>query len=187
MKVVNKFGIAKGKILVSEPCLGDDLFHNSVILITKYDNNDTVGFILNKPLNLNFNDIIEDCPLFKAKIHNGGPVSSNNLYFIHRVPKMIPNSIHIVNDLYWGGDFDSLIKLIKNNELSKEDVLFFLGYSGWGPKQLQNEIIHNSWKVHEIKKSLFDWDVNTIWESYISDSGQEHKIWGNAPKIIRDN
>jgi putative transcriptional regulator len=187
MKVVNKFAISKGKILVSMPSLGDELFHNSVVFITEYDDNDTVGFILNKPLNLNFNEIIDDCSSFDAQIYNGGPVSSNNLYFIHRIPKKIPDSIHIVRDLYWGGDFYSLIELIKNNELSKDDVLFFLGYSSWGPNQLQNEIKHNSWEVHEIKKSLFDWDVNTIWESYISDSGQEYKIWGNAPKIIRNN
>jgi putative transcriptional regulator len=187
MKVINKYSINKGEILVSKPNIGDDLFHNSVVFITEYTQIDAVGFILNKPLDINLNDIIDNCPPFDVQIFNGGPVSSNNLYFIHRVPSKIPESIHIVNDLYWGGDFDSVIGLIKNNELRKEDILFFLGYSGWDQGQLENELKCNSWEVHEIKKSLFDWDVNTIWESYISDSGQEYKIWGNAPKTIRDN
>jgi putative transcriptional regulator len=177
MKVINKYSINKGEILVSKPNIGDDLFHNSVVFITEYTQIDVVGFILNKPLDINLNDIIDNCPPFDVQIFNGGPVSSNNLYFIHRVPSKIPESIHIVNDLYWGGDFDSVIGLIKNNELRKEDILFFLGYSGWDQGQLENELKCNSWEVHEIKKSLFDWDVNTIWESYISDSGQEYKIW----------
>lgn len=187
MNLINNLGIEKGKILVSKPNICQDLFHNSVILITESNEDDTVGFILNKPLNINFNDIFDSCPLFESPIFNGGPVSSNNLYFIHRVPTKIPKSIHIDNGLFWGGDFDTVIELIKNKEIDKEDILFFLGYSGWGKQQLKDELNSNIWEIHEMNKSLFDWDFNSIWQSYISDYGKEYKIWGNAPKMIRDN
>jgi putative transcriptional regulator len=81
------------------------------------------------------------------KIYNGGPVEQDNLYFIHNIPELIPNSIEISNGIYWGGDFESTKALINNGKIKKNNIRFFLGYTGWEENQLQLEMISNSWIV----------------------------------------
>ena len=46
---------------------------------------------------------------FRFKVYNGGPVEQDNLYFIHKVPHLIDNSIEISDGIYWGGDFETTI------------------------------------------------------------------------------
>lgn len=187
MKVLNGSNIEKGKILISPPLISDDFFHNSVVFLTEYTPDGVVGFIVNKPVELSINDLIEGFPEFEAQLYYGGPVASDNLYFIHRVPDKIDGSIHIVDDLYWGGDFDQVTNLISNGELKSEEIRFFLGYSGWDVNQLDSEIDSKSWIVDKLENSLFEWDIVKLWKHCLSQKDQKYKIWANAPKDIRLN
>ena len=87
--------LKRGKLLVAEPSIiGDISFTRSVILLVDYTLEGAVGFILNKPLQYSINDLV---PSIKASftIYNGGPVEQDNLYFIHNIPELIPNSLEI--------------------------------------------------------------------------------------------
>ena len=86
----------KGHLLIAEPSiLGDVSFTRSVILLTEHNATEgSIGFILNKPLNYTINDLIIDIDA-SFEIYNGGPVEQDNLYFIHTIPDLIPNSIEI--------------------------------------------------------------------------------------------
>ena len=187
MKVAHISNIKKGKVLISRPLINDDFFHNAVVFLTDFTEDGVVGFIVNKPVDLKINDLIIDFPKFEAQVYYGGPVAPDNLYFIHRVPDKIEGSIHIVNDLYWGGDFDQVTKLISEGEISSEEIRFFLGYSGWDVDQLDDEIDSDSWIVDELDNSLFDWDVVKLWKNYLYEKGQKYKLWVNAPVDIRLN
>lgn len=184
MKDRPKYDLSKGKLLISKPLVNDDFFHNSVVLLTEYNTKGVVGFIVNKPIHLSLQDIINEFPEFNTQIYFGGPVASDNLYFIHRIPEKIEGSIHIKDDLYWGGNFNQVVKLIKNQELDVEDIRFFLGYSGWNLNQLDEELDSNSWIIDQLEESLFDWDVMKLWENRLNGKGDEYKIWANAPKEI---
>jgi putative transcriptional regulator len=83
------------------------------------------------------------------KVYNGGPVEQDNLYFIHKIPDLIPESIEISLGIYWGGDFDVVLTLINEGKIKSSDIRFFLGYSGWEPFQLEEELEINSWIVTE--------------------------------------
>jgi putative transcriptional regulator len=74
-------------------------------------------------------------------------VEQDNLYFIHNVPDLIPNSIEISNGIYWGGDFESAKQLINNKKITKDNIRFFLGYTGWDEHQLETEMNSNSWII----------------------------------------
>lgn len=103
----------KGKLLIAEPALtgGDVSFNRSVVLLAEHnDEGGSVGFILNKPLEYYINDLISEISL-PFQVYNGGPVEQDNLYFIHRVPELIENSIEISDGIYWGGDFEKIIDL----------------------------------------------------------------------------
>ena len=77
--------LEKGKILIAEPSIiGDISFNRSIILLVEHGNNGSIGFILNKPMNLNISDLIPEIES-NFKIYNGGPVQQDNLYFIHKI------------------------------------------------------------------------------------------------------
>ena len=83
-----------------------------------------VGFIFNRPLEFTIQDLLPDINS-QFIIYEGGPVEQDNLYFVHRVPDLIPDSIAISNGIYWGGNFSSLKKLLQNNILDPTEIRFF--------------------------------------------------------------
>ena len=106
--------LKKGHLLIAEPSLiGDLSFNRSVILLADHNQEGSIGFIINKPLKYTINDLIPEI-VARFKIYNGGPVEQDNLYFIHNIPDLIPNSIEISNGIYWGGDFESTKELINS-------------------------------------------------------------------------
>jgi putative transcriptional regulator len=108
-----------------------------VILLADHDEEGSVGFIINKPLKYTINDLLPEINA-SLKFIMVGP-EQDNLYFIHNIPELIPNSIEISNGIYWGGDFESTKALINNGKINKNNIRFFLGYTGW-------EENHYSWK-----------------------------------------
>ncbi|MEO1548487.1 MAG: YqgE/AlgH family protein, partial [Bacteroidota bacterium] len=94
----------KGKLLIAEPSLtGDVSFNRSVVLLAEHNQEGSVGFILNKPLDYNINDLISEITI-PFQVFNGGPVEQDNLYFIHKVPHLIDGSIEISDGIFWGGN-----------------------------------------------------------------------------------
>ena len=176
--------LEKGKILIAEPSIiGDISFNRSIILLVEHGNNGSIGFILNKPMNLNISDLIPEIES-NLKIYNGGPVQQNNLYFIHKISDLIPESIMISAGLYWSGNFEYVLKLIKKGEINKNDIRFFLGYSGWDSNQLNNELNNNTWILSENShnKNIITAVDEVFWKNKMLDLGGEYSLWSNAPE-----
>lgn len=67
--------------------------------------------------------------------------------------------------------------------LSKNDIRFFLGYSGWSKEQLNEELSITSWLVRENNfKNLFKVGINNFWKNELIKIGGIYRIWANAPK-----
>lgn len=176
--------LEKGKILIAEPSIiGDISFNRSIILLVEHGNNGSIGFILNKPMNLNISDLIPEIES-NFKIYNGGPVQQDNLYFIHKISDLIPESIMISAGLYWSGNFEYVLKLIKKGEINKNDIRFFLGYSGWDSNQLNNELNNNTWILSENShnKNIITTVDEVFWKNKMLDLGGEYSLWSNAPE-----
>lgn len=176
--------LEKGKILIAEPSIiGDISFNRSIILLVEHGNNGSIGFILNKPMNLNISDLIPEIES-NLKIYNGGPVQQDNLYFIHKLSDLIPESIMISEGLYWSGNFEYVLKLIKKGEINKNDIRFFLGYSGWDSNQLNDELNNNTWILSENShnKNIITAVDEVFWKNKMLDLGGEYSLWSNAPE-----
>lgn len=174
----------KGNLLIAEPAIiGDVSFNRSIVLLADHNPEGSIGFILNKPLEYTISDLI---PEVKAefKVYNGGPVEQDNLYFIHRIPNLIPNSIEISLGIYWGGDFNKVAELIKTNVIQENDIRFFLGYSGWNASQLEDELKANSWLVSENthRNNIIEKDYQFFWKEKMLELGGDYSIWSNAPE-----
>jgi len=174
----------KGDLLIAEPAIiGDVSFNRSIVLLADHTHEGSIGFILNKPLEYNISDLVPevDAPF---KVYNGGPVEQDNLYFIHQVPDLIPESIEISLGIYWGGDFSKVAKLITSKTIKANDIRFFLGYSGWEPTQLEEELKANSWVVTNniYKNNIIEKDYESFWKEKMLEFGGEYSIWSNAPE-----
>ena len=174
----------KGDLLIAEPSIiGDISFNRSVVLLSDHSDEGSIGFILNKPFDFGLKDLVPEFE-FDLKVYNGGPVEQDNLYFVHKVPELIPNSIEISLGLYWGGDFNAIIELINKEEISDTDIRFFLGYSGWDENQLENELVSNSWVVVKniYKNNLISKKDDSFWKEKMLELGGKYSIWSNAPE-----
>lgn len=174
----------KGHLLIAEPSIiGDVAFNRSVVLLAEHNDEGSIGFILNKPLDFRLNELVPEIKK-SFKVFNGGPVEQDNLYFIHRVPDLISNSIEISNGIYWGGDFDKIINLINEGYIKETDIRFFLGYSGWEIFQLEKELTNNSWVVTEnrYKSAVIKKPANYFWKEKMLELGGDYLIWSNAPE-----
>ena len=180
--------LCKGNLLIAEPSiLNDSSFNRAIILITEHTENNSVGFILNRPLDYTINEVLPeiDCDF---TIYQGGPVEQDNLYFVHRVPDLISDSIEVGNGIYWGGNFESLKVLLEKKLLKSSDIRFFLGYSGWGKLQLENELKTKSWFITENDTpNIFNIDISDFWKKKILQKGGNYKLWANAPSDFNLN
>src|SRR5687767_3484687 len=145
-KYRNKIKPEKGRLLISEPFLPDPNFERTVVLLCEHNEEGSFGFVLNKPSILKVNEVIEDIGGLENPVFVGGPVQQDTLHFIHRNVS-VPNAVQIANNVFWGGDFDNLLSLVDTKQITGIDLRFFLGYSGWGPGQLDSELEQDSWIV----------------------------------------
>ena len=174
----------KGNLLIAEPSIiGDILFNRSVVLLADHSKKGSVGFILNKPLNQTLEDLIPEISS-SMTVYHGGPVEQDILYFIHRVPQLIPNSVEISSGIYWGGDFSTVVDLLSSDMLSENEIRFFLGYSGWDFQQLNQELSSNTWIVtdNEYQKDIIKRSLPDLWKKKMIELGGDYLLWSNAPE-----
>ncbi|MFD2515723.1 YqgE/AlgH family protein [Pontibacter locisalis] len=178
-----------GSLLISEPFLGDPNFERSVVLICSHEDAEgTFGLVLNRKSNLRLSDVIDlKNDAFDVELGIGGPVQYNTLHYVHRLPHL-PQSIHLNEDVYWGGDFEMLQTMIEAGIVSNNDIKFFLGYSGWTAGQLQKEIDENVWIVNnKAANKLFKLEPDKLWRSVLRQMGGKYKVLSNYPVDPRLN
>ena len=181
----NEFIPKRGSLILSEPFMLDQNFERSVILLCEHDmETGTVGLILNHRSMLYVSDVIEGMDNTEVPLYFGGPVEGDALFFVHKAYDKLMSGNHIIDDLYWGGDFDRLKDLLNEGLISNEEVKLFLGYSGWSPDQLNNEIQQNSWAVHNSFNIdlAFITDGEDLWKEAIISMGPKYAHVANFPK-----
>jgi putative transcriptional regulator len=178
----NNIQPARGKILISEPLMGDFYFKRSVVLLAEHNEEGSFGLIMNKPLNAKFNEIVRDFPDFETNLFLGGPVQSNNLFFIHTLGNAIDDSHEIIKGLYWGGDIEQIKEMIQLGQIEPGNIRFYIGYSGWASEQLDGELKRNSWLVSHLRASkLLNTKPEDLWNLSLAALGGEYAHWANFP------
>jgi putative transcriptional regulator len=179
----NKLKPAAGRLLIAEPFLHDDHFRRAVVLIAEHNEKGTVGFILNKPLEITVKDAIPDFPEYENLSYFGGPVQRDQLYFIHTAGEKIEGSYPIGNGLYWLGDFDQVKILIEQKKIAPNEIRFFIGYAGWEPGQLEKELESKSWFVSKSDTGIiFDVDPDKMWTTAVKKMGDAFAPMANFPE-----
>jgi putative transcriptional regulator len=172
----------RGKILISEPFLPDTFFNRSIVYLTDHSPQGSVGFILNKKLDLTVSAAIEGFEGWEENLNMGGPVAPDTLHYLHNMGEMIPKSALIDGNISWGGDLDVIRDLIKKGRINQSQIRFFLGYSGWSAGQLERELKEDSWVIAKVKPDIImNNRAEDTWKRILRGFKNKYRMWADFP------
>ncbi len=170
---------------MAEPFMLDPNFKRSVVLLCEHESDGSLGFILNKSLDMKINDLITDFPEFNASVYYGGPVQTDTIHYIHNLGDMLEDSNEIIDGVFWGGDFEKLKFLISSRLVEPHNIRFFVGYSGWTVGQLKDEMRFGSWVLGDMSSNyLFEAEPKLLWQEAMEMKGDSYSVIAQMPEGI---
>jgi putative transcriptional regulator len=164
--------VANGIFLIAKPELSDPNFRETVVLVTQPEaGGGQLGVIVNRPLASRLSDAVPDLgviPEASQQMYSGGPVAQNRILFLLRAQSAPANSLRVLDEVYLTGDAQ-LPSRIARGELAAYMFRAYVGYAGWGQRQLRAEIAAGGWFM-----APADADIIFATEAY--------KVW---PEMIR--
>ena len=173
---------SKGTLLIANPFLKDPNFSRTVIFLCEHTEEGSFGFVLNKKFPKSLEELVPDLSVMDFPVYQGGPVQRDALHFLHQYPQLINGGEKVMENVYWGGNFESLLINLKNNDINKEHIRFFIGYSGWSEGQLNGELKEESWlTVKATRKLIFDTRPEDVWKNSLKQLGGDYEMMINFP------
>jgi putative transcriptional regulator len=158
----------QGKLLISEPPLADPFFR-TVVLMINHDENGALGLILNRPTSTKLATVWKKLSKVKCGrpdvLHFGGPCEGP-LMVLHRDPQL--SEVQAMTGLFFSTDRDAIERIIGQPDVSAR---FYIGYSGWGPGQLESELARGAWLISPASVEHIFADVDNLWSMVRSDLG----------------
>jgi len=174
--------VKSGKVLLAEPFMQDPNFKRSVVLLCEHNAEGSLGFIMNKPLSMRVDELIEDFPEFESEVLFGGPVQTDTIHYVHNVGDLLEESIQIADGVFWGGNFEKLKFLISSQLIRPQNIRFFVGYSGWSEGQLVDEMEFGSWVLAEMDANyLFKSRPKNLWKQVMYNKGNAYTVIAQMP------
>jgi Putative transcriptional regulator len=171
-----------GILLIAEPFLKDPNFMRTVVFLCDHQEEGSFGFVINRVFGHTLNELMNDLDDMKLPVFYGGPVQMDTIHFLHQYPDLIPGSYEVLDGIYWGGDFETAITLIKAGSIDTTKIRFFIGYSGWGSGQLNDELKEKSWLTAEAnRKIVFHRKADEIWKDSLRLLGGDYEMMANFP------
>ncbi|MCB0664193.1 MAG: YqgE/AlgH family protein [Saprospiraceae bacterium] len=180
--------VEKGTVLLAEPFSLDTNFRRTAVVLTEHQDEGTVGFIMNRKMDVELTDLLSDFPELNADVFFGGPVATDSLHYLHNVGDLLEGSIKIKNGVYWGGDFDKLKFLIDAKLITPQNIRFYIGYSGWSSGQLEEELKYGSWVLADMHANyLFKSRPELLWEQIMTNKGNVFSVIAKMPDTVNWN
>lgn len=141
----------RGHLLVAVPQLLDPNFHRAVVLLLQHDEDGAIGLVINQRASHSMLEVATGVGLQwrgdpEQPVGIGGPVERTRGWVIHDQADWDPHATDILYSLSLTTTLDGVKR--EGRERFGEDggrFLFLLGYAGWGPGQIENEIASGSW------------------------------------------
>ena len=173
---------ASGILLIADPFLKDPNFLRTVVFLCEHKDEGSFGFVLNRQYENMLDELIPELEAHKLPVYYGGPVQADTIHFLHQYPDEIPGGQEVLKGVYWGGDFDAVVNLIKNEDIDSGKIRFYIGYSGWSEGQLSEELNEKTWlTVKATRKLIFHKNYEKIWKDSLKHLGGDYEMMVNFP------
>jgi putative transcriptional regulator len=139
-----------GTLLAANEILEDPNFRNAIVLLCRHDADGAYGLVLNRPAHMPLREVFENPPKGpegtsgSRRVYIGGPVQPEELQVLDLAEDPVAESVAVAPGVHVGGRWDSLESILSRPASS---LRLFLGYAGWGPGQLEDEIAEGAWEV----------------------------------------
>jgi putative transcriptional regulator len=167
-----------GRLLIAMPSMGDARFEKSVIFVCSHSDNGAMGLIVNKPAeDLKFKDLLKQLEIEapasarSIRIHVGGPVEFGRGFVLHSADYEEGDSTLKVDERF---AMTATIDILEDIAFGSgpDQALLAMGYAGWGPGQLEQEIIQNGWLIGDATERLiFGRDDDGKWQGALQVMG----------------
>jgi len=159
-------------ILIAVPQLDDPNFARSVVLLIEHNDSGAMGIVFNRPSDIALREIGKehgmDVHAGAGNAFIGGPVQRERGFLVHRRPE-VADSVHLQEDVFLSVSTDALRALLSGDPAAYR---LCLGYAGWGPGQLEREMVSGGWLNSSISaRRIFDTPSDKIWDAVIRDLG----------------
>jgi putative transcriptional regulator len=169
----------QGHLLFASPIMQGGIFDHSVILLSQHSATDgAFGMILNQPTGQVVGDVLRDPmfhPLRHISIHRGGPVAENNLFFAALWWEQ-QDTLRVIHQI-------SADDAIQHHKQPGTLVRAFVGYSGWSPGQLEQELERASWITATPPRELLGYSHDqSLWSTTLRGMSPYHRMLADAPR-----
>jgi len=180
-----------GYFLIAETDLDDPNFGRSVVLIVRHDDKGAFGLVVNSKTEISLAEatsITMINALRDFKLHVGGPVEREYLFVLHsgfRNGNRSPESIEICPGIVFEPSFSLVSDLykeeIEHNGVPTVSIRFYSGYSGWGPGQLENELLQKAWVLIPATPDLvFNAEPDKNWTEALKRKGGIYWVYAET-------
>ena len=176
--------LGKGIFLVAAPSLRDPNFRQTVVLLCEHGSQGALGVVVNRPTAIHLAEALPQVPVLEGQHHvlfTGGPVQPNHVLILLRAGQVPDNTHHVFDGVYMGGDVAALEKILA---VPAEPAAFraYVGYSGWAPGQLENEMKTGSWITLPADPTIvFEKDPSVIWADIMRSLGSRYEMYASMP------
>jgi len=175
--------LGRGKLLVASDGLVDPNFRQAVILLLEYERDGALGVVINRPTDVPLSSLLPDVSELSGRsdlAYVGGPVARDRMILLIRASAPPEASARVLDDVFITSSLDVLRELSRDASAARR-FRAYVGYAGWGPQQLDDEIARGDWSVTPGEPaSVFAPDPAKVW-SQLRERTQGR--WVRAPGL----
>lgn len=176
--------LGKGIFLVASPSLRDPNFRQTVVLLCEHGKDGALGVVVNRPTAMHLSEALPQVPILEGQRHvlfSGGPVQPNQVLLLYRLMERPSDSHHVFDGVYLGGDMSTVERLLTKAS-ARETFRAYIGYSGWAPGQLENEMKTGSWLTLPADPAVvFEKEPEAIWPDILRSLGGPYRLYAEMP------
>jgi putative transcriptional regulator len=159
-----------GTFLIAPRRAADPSFASTVVLLVRTDDSGALGLVINRPTNLLVSSVLQDykpARHVKDRAFSGGPVQADALLALYRSAKKQDDASPVFRDVYLVSTRAALERVLRSKPDAR-NLRIYLGYTGWGPGQLEHEMNLDVWRVLPADaESVFAADPSAVWQRLI--------------------
>jgi putative transcriptional regulator len=176
--------LGKGIFLIAAPGLRDPNFRQTVVLLCEHSAEGALGVVVNRPTGMMLAEALPQVPVLEGQSHrlfSGGPVQPNQILILYRLTQEATESHHVFDGVYLGGDLGMLERVLAAAGAAHA-FRAYVGYSGWGPGQLEDEMKTGSWiTVPADPVFVFETPPERVWPDLLRSLGGPFEVYADMP------